>query len=101
RNCRIALALFATGMAASVLIIASYGRPFNSTISPQLLLEIKAQFESNHSFDVTFDPYRTLSSTQPAPSAPTYSAAIGVPGLCRPAHARPRSHRTPSPAPVN
>jgi len=44
RNCRVALALFATGMAASVLIIASYGRPFNSTISPQLLLEVKAQF---------------------------------------------------------
>src|SRR5262249_60026112 len=31
RNCRIALALFATGMAASTFIIASHSRPFNST----------------------------------------------------------------------
>src|SRR5262245_52704365 len=35
RNCRIALALFATGMAASMFIIASHSRPFNSTVSPQ------------------------------------------------------------------
>src|SRR5262245_40642931 len=44
RNCRVALALFATGMAASVLIITSHGRPFNSAISPQLLRDIKAQY---------------------------------------------------------
>src|SRR5262245_50740603 len=44
RNCRIALALFATGMAASMFIIASHSRPFNSTVSPQLLEEIKAQY---------------------------------------------------------
>ena len=44
RNCRIALALFATGMAASIFIIAAHSRPFNSTVSPQLLDEIKAQY---------------------------------------------------------
>ena len=44
RNCRIALALFATGMAASIFIIASHSRPFNSTVTPKLLDEIKAQY---------------------------------------------------------
>ena len=44
RNCRVALVLFATGMAASILIIASHSRPFNSLVSPGLLHEIKAQY---------------------------------------------------------
>src|SRR5262245_41471106 len=44
RNCRVALALFATGMAASILIIASHSRPFNNAIRPELLHEIKAQY---------------------------------------------------------
>jgi len=44
RNCRIALVLFATGMSASILIIACHSRPFNSTVGPELLHEIKAQY---------------------------------------------------------
>ena len=44
RNCRIALALFATGMAACTLMIASHSRPFNRAVSPELLHEIKAQY---------------------------------------------------------
>src|SRR5262245_32054542 len=44
RNCGIALTLFATGMAASVLIIAAHSRPFNSTVSPKRLHDIKAQY---------------------------------------------------------
>jgi hypothetical protein len=44
RNCRIALTLFATGMAASILIIAAHSRPFNTTVSPERLYEIKAQY---------------------------------------------------------
>jgi len=44
RNCRVALALFATGMAASIFIIAAHSRPFNSTVSPHLLDEIRAQY---------------------------------------------------------
>jgi hypothetical protein len=44
RNCRIALTLFATGMSASILIIAAHSRPFNSTVSPERLHEIKAQY---------------------------------------------------------
>ena len=42
RNCRVALALFATGMAASILIIASHSRPFSGTVSPALLQRIGA-----------------------------------------------------------
>jgi hypothetical protein len=44
RNCRVALALFATGMAASIFIIAAYSRPFNNTVSPDRLRAIKAQY---------------------------------------------------------
>jgi hypothetical protein len=40
RNCRVALALFATGMAASILVVAAHSRPFNSAISPTLLHRI-------------------------------------------------------------
>ena len=40
RNCRVALALFATGMAASILVVAAHSRPFNSAISPALLHRI-------------------------------------------------------------
>lgn len=43
RNCRVALALFATGMAASILIIAFHSRPFSGKISPKLLHEIGAE----------------------------------------------------------
>jgi hypothetical protein len=44
RNCRIALALFATGMAASIFIIAAHSRPFNDIVSPELLHKIKVQY---------------------------------------------------------
>ena len=42
RNCGIALALFATGMAVSLLMIASHSRPFTGEISidPHLLLQV-------------------------------------------------------------
>ena len=42
RNCRVALALFATGMAASILIISANSRPFNGAVSPALLHRIAA-----------------------------------------------------------
>ena len=44
RNCRIALTLFATGMAASIFIISAHSRPFNGSVTPELLHEIKAQY---------------------------------------------------------
>jgi len=44
RNCRIALALFATGMAACILMIASYSHPFNRAVSPGRLHDIRAQY---------------------------------------------------------
>jgi len=42
RNCGIALALFATGMAVSLLMIASHSRPFTGEISvdPHLLRQV-------------------------------------------------------------
>jgi hypothetical protein len=44
RNCGIALALFATGMAASILVVAANSRPFNSAVSPALLHRIGTDF---------------------------------------------------------
>jgi hypothetical protein len=43
-TCSIALALFATGIAASVLLIATYTRPFTGDISvrPDLLQQVIA-----------------------------------------------------------
>ena len=42
RNCGIAVALFATGMAVSLLLVASHSRPFTGEISigPDLLQQI-------------------------------------------------------------
>ena len=42
RNCRVALALFATGMAASILIISAHSRPFSGAVTPALLQRIAA-----------------------------------------------------------
>ena len=41
-TCRIALMLFATGIALSVLLIAAYSRPFTGEISvgPELLKQV-------------------------------------------------------------
>jgi multisubunit Na+/H+ antiporter MnhC subunit len=43
-TCRIALMLFATGIALSVLLIAAYSRPFTGEISvgPELLKQVAA-----------------------------------------------------------
>jgi hypothetical protein len=42
RNCRVALALFAMGMAASILIISAHSHPFSGAVSPALLHQIGA-----------------------------------------------------------
>jgi hypothetical protein len=47
RNCRVALALFATGMAASILVVADNSRPFNSAVSPALLHRIGTDSSPN------------------------------------------------------
>jgi hypothetical protein len=47
RNCRVALALFATGMAASILVVAAHSRPFNSAVSPALLHRIGTDSSPN------------------------------------------------------
>jgi hypothetical protein len=44
RNCGVALTLFATGIAASIFIIAAHSRPFSSAVNPKRLHDIKAQY---------------------------------------------------------
>ena len=38
--CAIALTLFATGIALSVLLIAAYSRPFTASVGPELLKQV-------------------------------------------------------------